>query len=316
MMRFIGRRLALMLLTLVLVSLVVFALAQVVPGDVGRSILGRMASPQQVEALNHELGYDRSLPVRYWDWVSGFVTGDWGESLVLRTPVLDLVMSRFASSLQLAAVAMLLILPTSIAAGVIAGLKEGGMFDHVTSLVSLSLIAIPEFVSGAFLLVLFAVTLPWFPVTAEIPAGAGLLDRVHALFLPSIALGFVLFGYLARMARAGTISVSGSPFVRTAVLKGLPRRHIVVHHVLREALLPTITVVGTQVGWFVGGLVVVETLFNYPGIGQLMLTAARSHDLPVLEATVLSLGAFYMLAILITDIVYGAMSPRTRLVTA
>ncbi len=310
--RFLLRRLGLMLLTLALVSVIVFALAEIIPGDVARTILGRFATEERVEALNRELGYDRPLPVRYADWIGGFLIGDWGDSVVLRTPVHPLVLERLGNSLQLAAVALVIIVPLSIAFGVLAGLKEGGIFDRATSVVGLSLLAIPEFVSGVILLVLFAVALDWFPVTAQIPPGAGPFERLHRLFLPAIPLMFVLFGYIARMARAGTIGTLQSQYVRTAVLKGLPWRHVVVSHVLRNSLLPTITVVGAQIGWLVGGLVVVETLFSYPGIGQLMLGAAKSHDIPLLEATVLVVGLIYMVAILATDVAYGLLNPRIR----
>lgn len=311
--RYILRRLGLILVTLALVSVIVFALAEVVPGDIGQTILGREASPQQIAELERELGYDRPLHVRYLDWVGGFVTGDWGESVALRTPILPLALGRLGNSLQLAFVAMIVIVPISVAFGVLAGLNEGRLIDRATSVIGLSLIGIPEFVSGVILLVIFGVALGWFPVTAEVPPGAGPIETLHRLFLPSIPLMFVLFGYISRMARAGTIDTLESQYVRTAVLKGLPRRRIVLRHVLPNAMLPTITVIGTQVGWLVGGLVVIEALFNYPGIGQLLLDSAHSHDVPVLEATVLLVGVIYMVSVLVTDLIYGLLNPRIRL---
>jgi peptide/nickel transport system permease protein len=299
-----------MLATLAIVSVLVFALAQIVPGDVGRSILGRFATPAEVAALDHKLGYDRPLPVRYAQWMRGFWKGDWGDSVLLRTPVRALVFRRLVNSLQLALVAILVIVPISIGVGVLSALKEGRWFDRTTSIFGLSLIAIPEFVSGTILLVVFAVGLKWFPVSAQFDPGAGPLERLHRLFLPSLPLMFVLFGYIARMARAGTIEALKSPYMRTAVLKGLPRWHIVLRHVLRNSLLPTITVVAVQIGWIVGGLVVIETLFNYPGIGVLMLDAAKGHDIPVLEATILLLALIYMLLNLVADLLYGLLNPR------
>lgn len=314
--RFLLRRLGLMVVTLAVVSVVVFVLSEVVPGDVGRTILGPYATPEAVRALNHELGYDRPLPVRYADWVGGFLTGDWGESVVLRTPIRPLVFDRLWMSLQLAAVALVLIVPLSIGAGVVAGLREGRLSDRTISVGGLSLTAIPEFVSGVILLVVFAVALDWFPTTARFADGAGPVERLHHLLLPAIPLMLVLFGYIARMARAGTIDALGSPYVRTAVLKGLPWRHVVRRHVLRNSLLPTITVVGVQVGWLVGGLVVIETLFTYPGIGKLMLDAAKSHDVPLLEITVLLVAVVYMLSNLAADLLYGVLNPRIRLAKA
>jgi len=157
--------------------------------------------------------------------------------------------------------------------------------DTAISLIGLSLTAIPEFVSGVIVLVVFGVQLGWFPIIAQPPAGAGLVERLHDLLLPSIPLMLVLFGYIARMARAGMVEVMASDYIRTAVLKGLPLRYVILRHALRNALLPTITVIGSQVGWLVGGLVVVETLFTYPGLGKLIYDSAVGHDVPVLEAT-------------------------------
>jgi peptide/nickel transport system permease protein len=309
---FLLRRLALMAATLVIVSVLVFALAEVLPGDVGRTILGHTASAESVAELDHELGYDRPLAVRYGDWLQGFVRGDWGESVVLQTPIRPLVVDRLLNSLQLALVALLVIVPISIGLGTLAALREDGLADRVISVTGLSLTAIPEFVSGVVLLVVFAVGVSWFPVTAEFPAGANPITRLHHLFLPSIPLMLVLFGYIARMARAGAVEALRSAYVRSAVLKGLPWRHIVIRHVLRNSLLPTITVIGAQVGWLVGGLVVVETLFSYQGIGKLMLDSAIGHDIPVLEATTLIVAVFFMASNLVADVLYGILNPRIR----
>lgn len=310
--RFILRRLALVAVTLALVSVLVFALAQVLPGDIGRTILGPYAPAEQVIALNHKLGYDRPLVVRYGDWVGGFVTGDWGDSVLLGRPIASLAFDRLVNSLQLALVALAIIVPVSVGLGVLAGLKEGRFFDRLISVVGLSLTAIPEFVSGVILLVVFAVALEWLPVSAQFSPGAGPIERLRHLILPAIPLMFVLFGYIARMARAGTVDALQSPYVRTAVLKGLPWRHVIVRHVLRNSLLPTITVIGSQVGWLVGGLVVIETLFNYPGIGKLMLDSAVEHDVPVLQATALLVAVVYMLSNLAADLLYGLLNPRIR----
>jgi peptide/nickel transport system permease protein len=279
--RYFLKRLGLALITLVLVSLAVFAVAEVLPGDVGRTILGPYASNEQVERLNHELGNDRPLLVRYVDWIGGFVTGDWGESQLLGVPVRPLVTERLKNSLILGGFALLLIIPLSIGLGVLAALHYGKFLDRLISVTGLSLIALPEFVAGVILLVVFAVELGWFPVSSTVPS-ANPVDVFQQLLLPSIPLMLVLFGYISRMARAGTVESLHSNYVRTAILKGLPRRTVIARHVLRNALLPTITVVSVQVGYLVGGLVVIETLFNYPGIGKLVLDSAVGHDLPVL----------------------------------
>jgi peptide/nickel transport system permease protein len=310
--RFLLVRLGLALVTLVLVSMIVFAVAEVLPGDVGRTILGPYASNEQVERLNHELGNDRPLPVRYGDWVSGFITGDWGESALLNRAVRPLVLDRLSNSLVLGLFALVLIVPFSIGFGVLAALNHGKALDRVISVTGLSLIALPEFVTGIILLVVFAVKLGWFPVSSAVPS-ANPVDVVRQLLLPSIPLMFVLFGYIARMARVGTIDALQSNYTRTAVLKGLPQRTVVWRHVMRNAILPTISVVSVQVGYLVGGLVVIETLFSYPGIGELVLDSARGHDLPVLQATVLVVAVIYMASNLVADVLHGVLNPRIRL---
>jgi peptide/nickel transport system permease protein len=310
--RYILKRLGLTVITLVIVSFVVFGASQLLPGDVGRTILGPYASQQQVSALDRSLGQDKPLPVRYWNWASDFVRGDWGVSPVQNVPVRPLVLNRLKNSLILGAFALILIVPFSIFMGVMAALNYGKTLDRFISITGLSFIALPEFVVGVILIVIFAVTLGWFPASSQVP-GSNPVDWFRQLLLPSIPLGFVLFGYISRMARTGTVDALQSNYVRTAVLKGLPRRYVVWRHVVRNAMLPTITVVSVQVGYLVGGLVIVETLFAYPGIGQLILNSATGHDLPTLEAGVLMIAIIYCAANLIADLLYGLLNPRVRL---
>ncbi len=310
--RFLLKRLGLTLITLVLISLAVFLVAQILPGDVGRAMLGPYATNLQVSRFDHQLGLDRPLPVQYWNWISGFVRGSWGESYLLNTPVRPLVFQRLLNSLALGAFAMLLILPVSIGLGVVAALDHGKAWDRVISITGLSLIALPEFVIGILLLVVFAVQLNWFPVSSSVPS-ANPVDIVRQLLLPSIPLMLVLFGYISRMARAGTIVALNSNYARTATLKGLPRRVVVGRHILRNSLLPTITVVSVQIGYLVGALVVIETLFNYPGIGKLVLDSAVGHDIPMLEATMLMVAIIYMVSNLVADVLLAILNPRIRL---
>ena len=313
MLRLIGRRLLLMIPTLILASMLIFALAEVLPGDVGRSILGPYATEEQVQLLNEKLGADRPLVVRYVAWAGGFVTGDWGESALLEVPVRPLVLDAFWNSLLLAGFALILIVPTSVALGVFAGLRRDSVLDRTITVSSLSMTVIPEFVSGVVLLYIFAVWLKWLPVSAMPPEGSPFYERLYYLILPAIPLMFLELGYIARMARVGTVQVLSMPYIRTAVLKGLPRRRVIFGHVLRNAMVPTVTVIGSQVGWLIGGLVVIEVLFVYPGIGKLMVDAALSHDVPLLEASVLMVAIVYMLANLIADIVVALLNPRIRM---
>lgn len=308
---FVLRRAGLTVITLVLVSLLLFGAAEVIPGDVGRRALGPYASAEQVAALDRELGADRPLPQRYGGWAADFVRGDWGRSTVLDVPVRPLVLDRLGHSLALALFALVLVVPVAIGLGVLAALHAGRLLDRVVSIAGLSLIAVPEFVVGVLLLVALAVNLGWFPVSSGVPS-ADPVDVLRQLTLPALPLMALLFGYLSRMARAGAAQVLATEYVRTASLKGLAPRTVVRRHVLRNALLPSVNVVGAQLGYLVGGLVVTETLFGYPGIGRLLLDAALGHDLPTLEACVLLTALVTMGGNLLADVVAATLDPRLR----
>jgi peptide/nickel transport system permease protein len=292
--------------------MIVFFGAQVLPGDVGRRILGPFADAQAVEALNEELGTDRPAVVQYWDWISSFVTGDLGESLSYRLPVSGLVSDALVNSAKLALVAFVLVVPLAVAGGVLAALAEGRPRDRIISIGGLSLTVVPEFVSSIVLILIFGLWLGILPVTATAPTGSGPLIQLKYLILPALPLVFVLFGYIARMARAGTIEALDADYTRTAVLKGLPWRTVIRRHVMRNALLPTIAVVATQTGYLIGGLVVIEVIFNYQGIGQLLFTAARQKDFPLLQSGVLIVGIVYLVATLVADLAYSLLNPRIR----
>jgi peptide/nickel transport system permease protein len=307
------RRLGLAVLTLFLLSIIIFIAGQVVPGDPGRAILGPFAAQSAVQALDHSLGVDKPLIVQYWTWITGVLHGDLGTSYQFRAPVSTFLFPALGRSLKLAAVAFVIVVPLSIFAGIVAALNRGRPIDRAISVTGLSLATVPEFVSGVVLIVVFAIGLKWLPVTATAPAGSSIPVQLKYLILPAIPLVVVLFGYIMRMTRAGTIESLDSDYVRTATLKGLPRSVVVRRHVLRNSLLPTITVIATQIGYLIGGLVVVEVLFNYPGLGRLIFTAANDKDFPMLEAGVLAIGIVYLLATLVADILYTVLNPRIRL---
>jgi peptide/nickel transport system permease protein len=310
--QYVLKRLGLALLTLVLLSLIIFFAGSVLPGNPGRAILGPFASQHAVEALNQSLGVNRPLIAQYWSWVTGILHGDLGTSYQFHLPVSTFLFPALGRSLKLAAVAFVIVVPISIFAGVVAALYRGRAIDRSISVTGLSFTSVPEFVSGVVLIVIFAIGLKWFPVTGNPPPGTSPLGQLHYLILPAIPLVFVLFGYIARMARAGTIEALDSDYVRTAILKGLPRSTVIRRHVLRNSLLPTITVIATQTADLIGGLVVVETLFNYPGLGRLIFTAATDKDFPMLEAAVLVIGIVYLAVTLIADILYTVLNPRIR----
>jgi peptide/nickel transport system permease protein len=300
------------LVTLWLLSVIVFFAGQVLPGDPGRAILGPLAAQSAVHALDQQLGVGRPLLSQYWSWVSGLVHGNMGISYQLRTPVAPQIGAALVNSVKLAALAFVVVVPLGISGGVLAALRYGRASDRAISVTGLSAATVPEFVSGIVLIVIFAVELKWLPVSASAGPGASALSQLDHLILPAIPLVLVLFGYIARMARAGTIEALDSDYARTATLKGLSRSVVIRRHILRNSLLPTITVIATQTGYLVGGLVVVETLFNYQGIGKLIFTAATGKDFPMLEAGVLTIGVVYMVATLIADVLYTVLNPRLR----
>lgn len=314
MLRYVAHRLALGLVSLVLLSMMIYAAAQVLPGNPGRLVLGREATPNAVKEFNHRLGVDRPLPVRYADWLGHAVRGDFGSNYTDGRPVTDDLVPALKRSLFLAIFAFLICIPVSILAGVAAALRRGRPLDRVITVGGLSLAVIPEFVIGAILVTLLGPAfLNVFPGIAGTLQGASLWTKLDSLFLPALALALVLFGYIARMARAGTMEALDADFTRTATLKGLRRRDVMRRHVLRNGLLPTIAVISTQVGYLFGGIVAIEKLFGYPGIGFLTLTAAQIKNFPMLLACVLVLGVVYFVATLTGDLLMAALNPRVRL---
>ena len=313
MIRFLVRRIGLSLVTLFLLSVIVFTVSQLLPGDVGRNILGPFADQRSVDLLNHQLGVDRPVATQYLDWISHFFRGDMGESLQYRgSSVASLLGPSLVNSLKLAALAFVLVVPLSIVGGVVAALKQGRLVDRSITITGLSLTAVPEFVTAIVLIIVFGLALEWLPVTATAPEGAGFLTQVKFLLLPALALVMVLFGYIARIARAGTIEALDADYTRTAYLKGMSTTTVIRRHVLRNSLLPTIAVIATQTGYLIGGLVVIETIFNYNGIGQRIYTAAQNKDVTMLESGVLVVGIVYLVATLAADVIYMFVNPRIR----
>jgi peptide/nickel transport system permease protein len=310
--RFLLKRFGLSVITLWLLSVIVFAASQLLPGNVGQTILGPLVPPEAVQQLNHRLGTDRPVLTQYWDWISNFVQGDFGTSFLLNTPVRPAVVAALEHSLKLALVAFLLVVPLSIVGGVICALTYGKTPDRIISVVGLSASAVPEFVWSVVFILIFVIWLHWLPLATVVPPGSSVLSEYGHLFLPALPLVFVLFGYIMRIARAGTIEALDADYTRTAYLKGLTRNAVLGRHVLRNSLLPTITVVATQVGYLIGGLAIVETIFNYPGIGYLILTAARGKDFPMLQSAVLTIGVVYLVATIIADVLYALLNPRIR----
>lgn len=314
--RFLLKRLGLATVTLFLLTAIVFFGAQILPGNVARRILGPFADQRAVDSLNHQLGTDKPLLTQYWNWISNFFQGDLGDSLSYHVPVSSLLGNALVHSLKLAAFAFVLVVPLAVIGGVIAALKRDRAVDRIITLTGLTLTVVPEFVTGIMLILVFGLWIDVLPVSANAPPGSGVLTQLRYLLLPALTLVILLFGYIARITRAGTIESLDADYTRTAFLKGLPRRTVIRRHVLRNSLLPTIAVVATQTGYLIGGLVVIETLFNYPGMGRLIFTAANQKDFPLLESAVLIVGIGFLVATLLADLAYSVLNPRIRYATA
>ena len=313
MLGFIARRLALAIVTLFLLSVIVFVISNVLPQDVGRSILGPFAPQESVDALNKRLGTDRPRLEQYLDLLKGMVTFDFGESYQGGRPVGEMITETLRNSTKLALLALALTVPLGIVAGAVAALRRDTLLDRSIVMAGLAGSSIPEFVTATFLVVILGLQLKLLPTLATWPEGAGPLTQIKYLLMPALALVLVYFGYIARMARAGMIVALDSDYTRTAVMKGLGSVQVIRKHVLRNALLPTIAVVATQTGYLFGGLLAVELIFNFNGLGRLLVTSAKAKDLPVLQAGVLVIGIVYMFATLLADVLISWLNPRVRL---
>ncbi|MBX3062022.1 MAG: ABC transporter permease [Anaerolineae bacterium] len=316
MLNFFLRRFAFMLLTLLFTSLIIFTITNLLPGRVARVLLGREASEEALVALEHRLGLDQPAPVRYVNWLTGFARGDWGQLFQQQgREVRPLVMERLTKSLWLAGLALLFSVPLAILLGVVAGLQANKPIDGIISVTSLAVTGLPEFVTGVVLINVIAIQWKLFnlPSSSSISPRATFVQALPSLILPAVTATLVLLAYIVRLTRAGVIEVLKKPYVRTAVLKGLSWREVVFGHILRNALLPTITVVAISFGWLISGLVVIENVFNYPGLGRLMLDAVDSRDLPLMQAISMVTVAIYVFANFVADMLYAYVNPRIRL---
>jgi peptide/nickel transport system permease protein len=311
--RYTLRRLGFLVLTLFLTSLIIFLVTQLLPGDVARVILGREATEAALASLRTELGLDRPLPIQYVTWLARFVMGDWGQSFSTNLPIRPLVLERFANSFMLAALAMVFAVPLSILLGVAAGLNEDKPLDSAISVGSLSVVGLPEFVTGLLLIQIFAFKFRLLPANSSIRPGTGFLEALPSLVLPAITATLVLLAYVTRLTRAGVVEEMKQGYVRTAALKGLPWRTVIFRHLLRNALLPTITILAISFGWLISGLIVIENVFNYPGLGRLLTFAIDRRDLPLLQAITLLTVLVFSVANLMADLLYAFLNPRIRL---
>jgi peptide/nickel transport system permease protein len=309
--RYLIKRLGYVCITLLVITLVVFGVTQLLPGDAAVMILGQFATEAKIEALRIQLGLNRPWYVQYIDWIAGMFAGDMGTSYVLERPVAEVISVRFIHSAQLALLTLGEVILLSIPLGVYAALRRGSKSDSFISSISYIGISLPEFVTGTLLILLFAgPVFDFFPAGGYVPLSDGIVPWLRHLALPSLTLTILLLAHVMRQTRSGMIETLQSEYVRTARLKGLRERTVIVKHALRNGLLPTVTVLALDLGYLMGSIVVVEEVFSYTGLGRLVVFAIQNRDLPTLQASVLIIAATYALANLGADIVYTYLDPQ------
>jgi peptide/nickel transport system permease protein len=309
---FIARRLAFVVLVLVAVSMLVFGVTTMLPANVAYLILGPFAPPEAVRALELKLGLTDPVWQQYLRWAGGFLKGDLGVSTLMNRPIAPLLGEAIGRSLMLTGISFVLIALIGVGLGVVAALRHGRPLDHGVSVATYLGIAVPEFFWAIIVIVVFAAWLGWLPASGYEPISAGVWEWAKHLIAPTITLVFGHLAHVSRLTRSSMIEVMQSPYVTAARAKGLPERVVVLRHALRNALLPTITVLALDFGRLMGGIVVVETVFAYPGLGRLVVFSIQNRDLPTLQAAILVVAAIYALANLAADLLYARLNPKIR----
>lgn len=307
---YILRRLLAIVAILIVTSVLIFGITQVLPGNVAYVIVGQFATPDVVAAVEQRLGLNDPFYVQYWRWASGILRGDFGQSMVMDRPVAPLILDALGASAVLAALSFVCVAILGILLGVLAAVRRNKPLDHLVSMFTYLGISVPEFFWGIVLIIVFARYLHWLP-SGGIGEGS-LGTRFMHLILPTATLTFTLIAHVSRLTRSSMIETLRSNYVRNARAKGLPERVVIFRHALRNALLPTITVLAIDVGWLIGGIVVVEAVFAYPGLGRILIFAIERHDLPLIQGTILIIAAIYAFANLIADLSYAFFNPKIR----
>lgn len=307
---FVARRLLLLVLTLLAVSILIFSITQLLPGDVATMILGMQATPEDLVTLRHRMGLDRPWFLQFASWIWGIVHGDLGISTRFQRPVTTVLEEPLRKSALLAFAGVAVAVPLGLGLGLLCALRRNSLVDRVVSGFTVFGAAMPEFVSGGLFIVVFSTWLHWLPPFASASSRETTGQVVVALILPVASLSLVILAYILRMMRASAIDVLDSQYVKAAVLRGLSKRRVVVFHVLPIALGPTLSVIALSVGWMAGGLVIVESLFGYPGIGRLLVFAIQNRDIPLLQTISLIVAGVYALANLGADVAQRLLDPR------
>lgn len=308
--RMIMSRIAFGILTLFAVSVLIFAATSLLPGDAATAVLGQGATPETIKAFRHELGLDQPAIWRYWQWLSGLLHGDLGQSMTTKRPIAESVLPRFGNTLFLAGLAAIVAVPLSVLLGIVSAINEGRFIDRFINIVSLAAISVPDFFIAYLLILWLAVTYPLFPTLATVFPEMGFADRLYVAVLPAAALVMIVTAHMLRMTRSAVLAVLSQPYIEMAFLKGLRRRTVVVRHALPNAAAPIITVVALNLAYLIVGVVVIEVVFVYPGLGQYMVDAVGKRDLPIVQACALLFAATFVVLNAVADILGVAINPR------
>jgi peptide/nickel transport system permease protein len=309
---YIIRRLLLLIPVLLIVGVIVFTLMHLTPGDAASVMLGRDATEEQKIALRERLGLNEPIPVQFINWFWAALRLDFGDSLFMGKPVIEALRDRAEPTGLLALYALTLSILIAIPAGVIAAVRANSLLDRLLMMVSISGVAIPSFFFGILLILLFAVVLGWLPSGGYVDIGDDPIEHFKYMLLPTLTLGFSAAGLLARLVRSTMLDVLNEDYVRTAYYKGLEVRHVVVAHAFRNALIPVLTIVGVTFAGMLGGAVVIETVFNIPGLGRLLVQSVIRRDIPVVQGAVMTVAAIEVLIMLLIDLLYVYVDPRIR----
>lgn len=312
-MAYVLNRLLSVLLTLFLISLVTFAITNILPGDVAMMIMGTQSNPEALAGLRASLGLDDPLAVQYGRWMLGMLTGDWGDSLIFKKPIATLLAEKAAASALIVAMSMTLALLLAVPLGVWAAVHRNRWQDTTSSSVALLGVSLPDFFWGIMMILLFARGLGWLPSSGYVDPAEDFAGAVRHAVLPSLALGFSLMAHLTRMTRSAMTEILNQEFIRVARAKGLSERTVIWRYALANAIGPVITIAGLQVGYLFGSIIVIESLFNFTGMGWLTYQALLNRDMPLIQATVFVIAAVVMLTNLVVDLLYVAVDPRIRL---
>lgn len=310
--RLVAARIGLALVTLLLVSLIVFSILEVLPGDVASRILGRDATPEALELLRTKLGLDRPAPERYLAWLGGLLSGDPGQSLASGRSVGEILAPRIFNTVLLSLYAFILYIPLTVIPALIQAIRRDKPVDHGFSVLTLVLLSMPDFLLATVLMLGFVVAMPLLPAISLVDHSSSPMEYLRAMTLPAITLAVVMAVYAVRMLRDNLIEVLDSDYIRMAELKGLSARRVLLRHALPNALVPTLNVTALNLAYLVGGVVVVEKVFSYPGFGSLLVDSLQLRDLPVIEATVMIAAVVYIAANLVADIAAILLNPRLR----